>query len=218
MAMQRSTLRLIVTVVSICLFFAAVIGALAVTPAHAQEPPPPPPDAAFAPASPDAISFTAAVNPIVANGLGKSNAAWGDYDNDGYLDLLLNGCLPNANICNVPFHRVYHNNAGAGFTLAYTLPETGGTLGRGAWGDYDNDGDLDILLAGWANGANALQVFQNTGSGFTLLQTFEQTNAYSMAWGDYNNDGHLDILMGDGSTLRRASGSIAIRASALRRP
>ena len=75
--------------------------------------------------------------------IGSYSAAWGDYDSDGYLDILLTG----NNASGIPFTKLYHNNGNNTFT-----EETSQTLlvaVRVAWGDYDNDGYLDILLTGF---------------------------------------------------------------------
>jgi predicted nucleotidyltransferase len=67
-----------------------------------------------------------------------------------------------------------------------------------AWGDYDNDGDLDILLTGRDSGSTRIaKVYQNTGSGFGEVYAGSLTavSSSSVAWGDYDNDGDLDILL-----------------------
>lgn len=66
------------------------------------------------------------------------------------------------------------------------------------WCDYDNDGDLDILIAG-EDGPFDLttKIYRNDGN-----ETFTDINANvigvnlgSVAWGDYDNDGDADILI-----------------------
>ena len=66
--------------------------------------------------------------------------AWGDIDNDGALDILINGNEGNSREA-----RIYRNNGGV-FAASARLAGLG--VGSAALGDYDNDGDLDILLTG----------------------------------------------------------------------
>ncbi|HOX57256.1 MAG TPA: FG-GAP-like repeat-containing protein [Candidatus Paceibacterota bacterium] len=122
----------------------------------------------------------------------SGSAAWGDYDNDGRLDVLLAG----NEICQI------WRNSGAGLTLStnFTLSLSACSV---AWGDYDNDGRLDFLAAGGTGGlptVGVTKVFHNTESGFIdgntnvdalLLGTY----AGAAAWGDFDNDGLLEILL-----------------------
>src|SRR6266498_4047104 len=65
---------------------------------------------------------------------------WGDYDNDGFLDLFL---------CRYgPDNLLFHNNADGTFTRVTTgsLVHDGGNSLHGGWGDYDNDGFLDLFV------------------------------------------------------------------------
>ena len=55
---------------------------------------------------------------------------WGDYNNDGWVDLLVGGVL-------------WHNNDGQGFVQVTGTPFSVGYAG--IWGDYDNDGYLDVF-------------------------------------------------------------------------
>ena len=131
-------------------------------------------------------------------GVSASSAAWGDYDNDGDLDILLAG----SNVA------IYRNDAGtfvdieAGLASAY-----GGSV---AWGDYDNDGDLDILLTGYDGSAYTSIVYRNDAGSFTDISAGLQGRTYSSAaWGDYDNDGDLDILLlgsGSGTVYRNDDG------------
>ena len=74
-----------------------------------------------------------------------SDSAWGDYDNDGDLDILLIGQDASYN----RVARVYRNDNSV-FTVYIDIDPTLPGVASGAvdWGDYDNDGDLDILLTG----------------------------------------------------------------------
>ena len=112
------------------------------------------------------------------------SVAWGDYDNDGDLDILLTGLDDGG----ASFSKIYQNT-GKDFTEVFAGSLTGGKNTSSDWGDYDNDGDLDILLTG--------KIYQNTGSGFTEVFVGSLTNGHrgSSVWGDYDNDGDLDILL-----------------------
>ena len=129
-------------------------------------------------------------------GVSSSSAAWGDYDNDGDLDILLTGEDSSNN-----YALVYENRAGVFVTDTVASQNlTGVHFSSAAWGDYDNDGDLDILLTGMRGGSNyAATVYQNTGSGFAVdvAASANLIGVYrsSVAWGDYDGDNDLDILL-----------------------
>ena len=91
---------------------------------------------------------------------------------------------------------VWRNDGGGSFSQASTAP-TGVRSSSVAWGDYDNDGDLDILLAGSDDSAHITEVWRNDGGGsFSQASSAPTGVSYSsVAWGDYDNDGDLDILL-----------------------
>jgi hypothetical protein len=128
-------------------------------------------------------------------GVYGGSVAWGDYDNDGRLDILLTGSLDSG----IPISRVYHNNGGGTFALNTNAELRGVAFGSVAWGDYDNDGRLDILLTGLTESGDIIsQVYHNDGDGaFSLNTNAALQGVYysSVAWGDYDNDGRLDILL-----------------------
>lgn len=124
-------------------------------------------------------------------GLGYGALAWGDYDSDGDLDLLLTG-----NTTSADYTRLYQNNGNGTFTaLPAGLPDAGGSAA--AWGDYDNDGRLDILLDGRTGTGTITQVFRNNGDGtFASIQAGLPGVMYGgLSWGDYDGDARLDILL-----------------------
>ena len=74
--------------------------------------------------------------------LGYSGADWGDFDNDGDLDLAVTGTVS----AGQSYTGVFRNDGGVFADINAGL--IGVRSGRIKWGDYDNDGDLDLLLAG----------------------------------------------------------------------
>jgi len=122
-------------------------------------------------------------------GVRYSSAAWGDYDNDGDLDVLLTGDSGSVIIA-----RVYKNTDGTFSDISAGL--TGIQIGAVAWGDYDNDGDLDILLSGDTGSGYVTKIYKNTNGAFSEVSVELTGVRYSsVAWGDYDNDGDLDILL-----------------------
>jgi hypothetical protein len=118
------------------------------------------------------------------------SVAWGDYDNDGRLDLLLSE------------HAQLWRNTGSGFTRVPLPEEPGVGSSSAAWGDYDNDGRLDILFTGQAGGTIVPRLWRNTGSGFASIPLPGVPGVIdnSVAWGDYDNDGRLDFLLTGNAT------------------
>jgi uncharacterized repeat protein (TIGR01451 family) len=142
------------------------------------------------------------VYPGSLTGVWSGSVAWGDYDNDGDLDILLTGYTGSAFVTNI-----YQNRGSSGFSEVYTGTLPGVSNSSVAWGDYDNDGDLDILLTGWGGAGAVARIYQNTGSGFSEAYpgSLDAVWGGSVAWGDYDNDGDLDILLtGHGSSRRIA--------------
>ncbi|MFQ5568753.1 MAG: CRTAC1 family protein [Rhodothermales bacterium] len=134
-----------------------------------------------------------------------SGAAWGDYDNDGWLDLYVVNevgplTLSSDEVAASPAHNVlYHNNGDGTFT---DVSAQAGVDFRGwgmaaAWGDYDNDGRLDLFTS--AYGATLL--YHNNGDGtFTNTARAAGLNRQDgfwagASWGDYNRDGRLDLYV-----------------------
>ena len=76
---------------------------------------------------------------------------------------------------------------------------------NGRWGDYDNDGDPDVLLTGYKNNVPYTRLYRNDGADiFTEIQTgFLPLEWSEGIWGDFDNDndGDLDVLLnGDPDT------------------
>jgi hypothetical protein len=124
---------------------------------------------------------------------GDGDAVWGDYDNDGDLDILITGNYTNE----IKVSKIFRNNDGI-FQLDTDAGLEGVSNSSVSWGDYDKDGDLDILLSGLNNsGYEMTRIFRNDAGIFTEDSNVHLPGIYdgSVAWGDYNNDGAPDILM-----------------------
>ncbi|MFX0200785.1 MAG: FG-GAP-like repeat-containing protein, partial [Candidatus Hodarchaeota archaeon] len=121
---------------------------------------------------------------------GGKMGIWGDYNNDGDLDLyVVRTASPNI---------LYRNNGNYTFT---DITENAGVGDRGmgvacAWGDYDNDGYLDLYVAN--KGLDVL--YRNRGDG-TFINITDSVGLKNMdsssdaIWGDINNDGFLDLVV-----------------------
>ncbi len=133
---------------------------------------------------------------ISLTGVNRSSVAWGDYDNDNDQDILLTGQDGSGN----KIARIYRNDLNNVFTERTDLSLRGVEYGSVSWGDYDSDGDLDILLSGQdISGVRVTLIYRNDGLGsqFTEQTGVSLPGVYygSVKWGDYDNDGDLDILI-----------------------
>ena len=138
-------------------------------------------------------------------GVYQSSAAWGDYDNDGDLDVLVAGNTSFGSTGGVT--QIWTNTGGTFSKLTTSI--TGVYQGSVAWGDYDNDGDLDVLLSGLNGTVRVTEIWTNTAGSFSKLTTsIPGVNDCSVAWGDYDNDGDLDVLV-SGTTTGGATGPIS---------
>jgi hypothetical protein len=126
----------------------------------------------------------------------SGSVAWADYDNDGDLDLVLSGEKGVGEyICKI-YKNDYETSPASPFSTSAGLTLTGVMNSSLAWGDYNNDGWLDIAICGKSTSDGVCEIYQNDGDGtFTKTNDLTGVNNSSLAWGDYDNDGDLDLVV-----------------------
>ena len=130
---------------------------------------------------------------------------WGDFDNDGDLDLLVTGNTLSGRIT-----KIYENQGNNNFV---DVPGTGlPAVDKSAvkWGDYDHDGDLDILLAGQSSYGIISRVYANMGSGFFVMDSTIVLQGVwdgDVEWVDFDKDGDIDILVSGRDNFTSGSAS-----------
>lgn len=133
--------------------------------------------------------------PLVSESEYTYGLSWADFDNDNDIDLFV------ANL--QTSNSVFLNNANAEFEQIETdpiasnfRPSKGNT-----WGDFDNDGDLDLYIANGTPGATVLNsLYLNDGLGHFELITdgdlvSDDNISAGTAWSDYDHDGDLDLYV-----------------------
>ena len=146
------------------------------------------------------VTKSAGIYNITGKGLG---VVWGDYNNDGAPDIYV------ANDSTENFF--YHNNGDGtfeevGFMIGVALSEDGAAEnGMGtAFGDWNNDGWLDLTVTNYAQQTNTL--YHNDADGFftdatATTKTAQLTYPYlgwATAFIDYDNDGYQDLFVANG--------------------
>jgi enediyne biosynthesis protein E4 len=148
-----------------------------------------------------------------------SGVAWGDYDNDGWPDLFLVNAVGPLTLTAEAARRsparcaLYRNNHDGTFTdVSVAAGVDARVWGMGAeWGDYDNDGWIDLVVSTY--GENLL--YHNNGDGTfsdrTRAAHFGGVRGFwsGVAWGDYDRDGFLDLYVTGYVKYSRPSGPTA---------
>jgi tetratricopeptide (TPR) repeat protein len=131
-------------------------------------------------------------------GLDKTSAGRGiaifDYDNDGYLDILIAAAHGGCNL--------YHNNGDGTFTdvsiqSGWDACVNGFVL---TVGDYNNDGYADVFVTRLGFYAGECQLFRNNGNG-TFTDVTKEAGlkvwgpGFTASWIDYDGDGRLDLFI-----------------------
>ncbi len=134
-------------------------------------------------------------------------ASVADYDNDGDLDIFITSMGIDPLSLLADSHVLYRNNGDNTFTnvaaaagVRRTSPDRPDAFGS-AWGDYDMDGDLDLLAGGWSDVMLGETLFRNNGDGTFTDVTDDITPLRQIPmWGftptfhDMDGDGYPEIL------------------------
>ncbi|MFP4533655.1 MAG: FG-GAP-like repeat-containing protein, partial [Desulfobacterales bacterium] len=136
----------------------------------------------------DTVTFTDVTESAGLADIQAKQAAWGDFNGNGFVDLLLDGRI------------LFRNNRDGSFTdisEAAGLDQVKRSRG-GFWADYDNDGDLDIFVTSHAENC----LLENMGAGEFDDVTDEafggplpKNRTEAAAFGDMDNDGFLDLYV-----------------------
>ncbi len=143
----------------------------------------------------------------MSSGLGdpiaSESAAWGDYDQDGRLDLFICGEYQRDKPDQIDLSRLYHNEGNGKFK---NVAESAGIvikqMAKGsAWGDYDDDGLLDLFVSVYDGDC---RLYHNEGNGTFRdvapdlgLVGPSHRNSFSTWFWDFDNDGRLDLFVND---------------------
>lgn len=132
--------------------------------------------------------------------------AWADFDNDGWVDLLVGSNISSEAGSGI---FLWKNEAGQRFVnvadqLHVNVPSSWHGL---VCADIDNDGDQDFFITGGRNGD---KLFRNDGTKFVDISAITKItgtgilgHSRSGTWGDYNNDGRLDLFVCDDEKKNR---------------
>jgi hypothetical protein len=132
----------------------------------------------------------------------NSDALWGDYNNDGWLDVFaINRYGDGSSYAPTP-NGLFENNGDGTFSkLSYNYFV--GIACYAIWGDFNNDNYLDIIASGsiW-HGAHTGLYLNNGDKTFKSSFDFGTVGSngeseYEIASGDFDNDGKLDVLYKD---------------------
>jgi hypothetical protein len=143
----------------------------------------------------------------VESGIAPSEHAqsiWADYDGDADLDLLLVNMAP---LFEDGYIRRYRNEGNGTFTGENILGTLSIEHGEAQWGDFDEDGDLDILVAGNILETNgiytpmSLRIYRNDNETYVPIEIINNpasdwwVDFTAATWADYDSDGDMDILL-----------------------
>jgi hypothetical protein len=158
------------------------------------------------------LNFDISLMPTLAVG-GNYQSQWSDLDNDGDIDMYLAKCRGGAAVGDPQRINLFYKNNGNG-TFTESGAAAGINDGSQSWStaieDYDNDGDMDILLS---NISDTNKLYRNNGDGtFTDVYAASGINPQVGSWelqaADFNNDGRIDFMWQNGKELYLNNGNL----------
>ena len=132
---------------------------------------------------------------------GNYGSIWVDYDNDGLSDMFIAKCRGAGSPASID--QLWHNNGDGTFTdVAPTMNLADFQQSwSSAWGDFDNDGDMDVMIGASSFTGGGHKLMRNDGTTFANVtpgsgyDLFNGTSIEFVAQ-DFNNDGYIDVLGG----------------------
>lgn len=158
------------------------------------------------------LNFDISLMPTLAVG-GNYQSQWSDLDNDGDIDMYLAKCRGGAAVGDPQRINLFYKNNGNG-TFTESGAAAGINDGAQSWSsaieDYDNDGDMDILLS---NISDTNKLYRNNGDGtFTDVYSASgidpQVGSWELQAADFNNDGWMDFLWQNSKELYLNNGNL----------
>ena len=167
------------------------------------------------------VAYDLAPYPGVQEG-GNYGSVWIDYDNDRDIDMFIAKCRGGS--VQWKNNELWRNNGDGTFSNVADVsgyyqgfyPDGGhsneSNLGdpvqtwSSAWGDFNNDGFMDVYVGASATGDGAHKLMKNNGDG-TFTDVTSGSGAEEAPWGiennsaDVDNDGYIDILTNGGVLL-----------------
>ncbi|MEL6831485.1 MAG: FG-GAP-like repeat-containing protein [Bacteroidota bacterium] len=133
------------------------------------------------------------------SGTYSETCSWGDYDQDGWLDLYITNSTDFAtNSASIKRNQMWHNTGTGGLErIINSAVVTDADISRSVqWIDYDLDGDPDLFVGNEENERNRL--YENTGGIFGNISgpvTSGNRSSTGSSWGDIDNDGDFDLFV-----------------------